>query len=366
MLYLAYFIFAFSAVQLIIAVVNVFFIQQPKKAVSHFNELVSVLIPARNEEANIANLLDDLQNQDYQNIEIIVFNDLSTDKTEEIVNRFTRDDKRIKLINSEGLPNGWLGKNYACHIMSNHARGEYLLFLDADVWLKGGIISNTIAMAEKHHLGLLSIFPKQKMLSIGEIISVPNMNYILLTLLPLVLVRKSKFASLAAANGQFMLFDKSTYFNTLPHEKFKNNKVEDIEIARFYKQKNIPIACLVGNDTIECRMYNGFNEAVNGFSKNVTNFFGNSFFVAILFWVITTFGFIAVFLGFQPEFFVLFLATILTTRVFVSIASRQSILLNLLLLIPQQLALGLFVYKAIFNTLKKQYQWKGRNVSSHL
>lgn len=363
MIYLAYFIIAFSVLQLIVAVVNVIFIQQPKKAVSHFNSLVSVLIPARNEENNIANLLNNLQSQEYENIEIIVFNDLSTDKTEEVVNRIAKDDNRIKLINSDGLSNGWLGKNFACHSLSKHAKGKYLLFLDADVRVKNGIIINSIAVAEKHQLGLLSIFPKQMMLSIGERLTVPNMNYILLSLLPLVFVRKSKFSSIAAANGQFMLFNNAKYFETNPHEKFKNNKVEDIEIARYFKQNNITIACLVGDNAIECRMYNGFNEAVNGFSKNVINFFGNSFLAAILFWIVTTFGFIIVLYSFSTAIFFLYLSIVITYRVIISFISKQNILLNLLFIVPQQFTLGLFIYKAMVYKVKNKFEWKGRSIS---
>jgi glycosyltransferase involved in cell wall biosynthesis len=362
MLYLAYFIFTFTLIQLIVALVNLVYIQQPKSGICNFNGLVSVLIPARNEENNIANLLHDLQNQDYQNIEIIVFNDLSTDRTEEIVTKIAKTDTRIRLANSKGLPQGWLGKNYACHNLSQMAKGEYLLFLDADVRVKGGIITNSIALAENHKTGLLSIFPKQKMASLGEYLTVPAMNYILLTLLPLVLVFKSKFSSMAAANGQFMLFERAKYFETLPHEKFKNNKVEDIEIARYFKQINIPVVCTLGDNTIECRMYNGFDEAVNGFSKNVVNFFGNSFFTAILFWVVTTFGFLVIFSELSTVLFCAFLIVILATRVVITFISKQNIFLNLLLLVPQQLTLGILIYKALICKFNKQLKWKGRNI----
>ena len=363
MIYVAYFIVTFSIIQLLVALTNLLFSKKIKtRNVSSFNGLVSVLIPARNEERNIANLLHDLQNQEYRNIEILVFNDLSTDKTEEIVQRIAKDDSRIRLLNSEGLPNGWLGKNFACHCLSTDAKGDYLLFLDADVRVKGAIILQNITLVEKYSLGLLSIFPKQKMQSLGEYVTVPNMNYILLSLLPLVLVLKSKFASLAAANGQFMLFKKSTYFETLPHEKHKNNMVEDIAIARYFKQNTIPMACLLGDETIQCRMYGGFNEAVNGFSKNVVSFFGNSFFVATMFWLVTTFGVLAIFLTFPLSYFLLYLVIIFSSKIVISIASRQNIIANVILFIPQQLALGFFIVKALTNKVKKENQWKGRNI----
>jgi len=362
MIYLAYIIFAFTLIQLIVAMINSVYIQLPTSGICNFNGLVSVLIPARNEESNIANLLSDLQTLDYKNIEIIVFNDLSTDRTEEIVTKIAKTDTRIRLANSEGLPQGWLGKNYACHNLSQMAKGEYLLFLDADVRVKDGLIANSIALAEKHKTGLLSIFPKQKMVSVGEYLTVPVMNYILLTLLPLVLVLKSKFASMAAANGQFMLFEKAKYVETLRHEKFKNNKVEDIEIARYFKQKNIPVVCTLGDDTIECRMYTGFDEAVNGFSKNVVNFFGNSFFAATLFWVVTTFGFFVILSELSTVLFCTFLITVLAIRVVVSAISKQNIFLNLILLVPQQLTLGILIYKAVIYKFNKQLKWKGRNI----
>ena len=363
MIYLAYFIVGFSVIQLLVAFANLIFNQPFSKSKNNFSGLVSVLIPSRNEDKNIAGILSDLQKQDYQNIEIIVYNDQSTDNTEEIVTKFSGIDRRIKLINSNGLPLGWLGKNYACYNLSKQAKGSFLLFLDADVRISKDIIINTIGHSIKYNIGLLSIFPKQIMKTLGERITIPNMNFILLSLLPLILVRKSKYQSLSAANGQYMLFSSKNYFALNPHEVMKANKVEDIEIARYFKKNNIPIACLTGDDTITCRMYQGFNEAINGFSKNVITFFGNSFVVAFLFWLITTFGFLLVFFSLGLPAVILYLFTILLARIFISIVSKQNLLMNLLLLIPQQFTLGFFIYKAFMYKSKNQYLWKGRNIS---
>jgi hypothetical protein len=188
------------------------------------------------------------------------------------------------------------------------------------------------------------------------------MNYILLSLLPLVLVRKSKLPSYAAANGQFMLFNTEKYRLMTPHELMKNNKVEDIAIARFFKEQKVKIACLVGDDTIQCRMYQGFNDAVDGFSKNVTAFFGNSFIVALLFWFTTTFGFIFVLLAFPWPFFISYIIVYFATRIFTSMVSKQNVFDNLLYLIPQQISCGVFIYKAFINKFIKDYQWKGRSI----
>ena len=276
--------------------------------------------------------------------------------------QFMDYDMRIKLIESSGLPNGWLGKNYACHEMSKQAKGKYFLFLDADVRLSRNIIINSIAKAEKYKLGLLSIFPLQQMYTIGEKITVPNMNFILLSLLPLILVRKTKYQSLAAANGQFMLFQSDNYKSIYPHEKMKANKVEDIEIARYYKQLNIKIACLTGDEKISCRMYHGFNESVNGFSKNVIYFFGRSFVLAYLFWLITTVGFVVVYIGSDITTFILYVIILFIIKILISVISKQETLTNLMFLIPQQLTLGIIILKAGISSLKKDYQWKGRNI----
>ena len=362
MIYLAYFVLAFTAIQLLVSISNLLFRERLKKGRLNSLSLVSVLIPARNEEKNITNILKDLLNQEYDNIEIIVFNDQSDDKTVEIVRDFIKQDNRIKLINSEGLPTGWLGKNFACHCLSRIAKGDYLLFLDADVRVCKGIITNSVTFATHNNLALISIFPKQIIETFGEKITVPNMNYILLSLLPLVLVRKLLSPSLAAANGQFMLFNSAIYKSFHLHELMKNNKVEDIEIARFLKGKKQRIACLTGDETIRCRMYSGFKDAVNGFSKNVSSFFANSIIIALLFWITTTFGFIPVLITMPVTFFILYLVTYLTIRILISVISEQNVYFNLLYIIPQQLSCGMFIYKAFLNRFIKDYQWKGRSV----
>ncbi len=363
MIYMAIFILVFTGMQLIVAFSNLIFKQSLHQNLQEDNVLVSVLIPARNEEKNIENILSDLLQQNYKNIEILIFNDQSTDKTAEVVSCCSKKDSRIHLLNSTELPTGWLGKNFACYSLSKKALGEYFLFLDADVRIKDDIISQTISFTRKHKLGLLSIFPQQTMKSCGEYITVPNMNFILLSLLPLPLVRKIKYSSLSAANGQFMLFHTNDYKKINPHKKVKQEKVEDIRIARIFKKNQIKVACLAGSENISCRMYTNYKEAVNGFSKNILTFFGDSTLAAILFWTITTLGFLFVLFSVSGTVFLAYILTIILIRIFVSIVSKQKILENLIYLVPQQITLGIFIIKAIVKRSKKQFEWKGRNIS---
>ena len=362
MMYIAFFVMVFAVLQLCIAFANMVIRPTLKSQSSHFDDLVSIMIPARNEENNIIQLLTDLQHQTYKNIEILVFNDQSTDRTAELVKEMALYDKRIRLINSDGLPENWLGKNFACHSVAQLAQGDFFLFIDADVRLNEDAVNQSVEYMHKSKVSLMSIFPKQTMLSYGEKMVVPLMNYILLTLLPLFLVRFSKALSLSAANGQFMLFEAEAYQQIKPHEVLKAEKVEDIRIARLFKKLKFKTACLTGSDNINCRMYQNYQESLNGFSKNVTMFFGNSYILALLFWCITTWGFIPVLTSLPILWFWLLNLIVLLTRIFVSVASRQQILSNLILIIPQQLSLGIIIFKSLQYKMRGNYEWKGRKI----
>ncbi|MCX7987696.1 MAG: glycosyltransferase family 2 protein [Bacteroidales bacterium] len=351
----------FACFQFINAFINVVFGQKIKGISNNTKVFISILIPARNEEQNIGNLLESLIKTTDSNTEIIVLNDHSTDKTAEIVKYFANKDLRVKLIDSQPLPNDWLGKNYACYQLSQVARGDYLLFIDADVKINGEVISDAIAYLKKNKLGLLSIFPKQIMVSWGEKFSVPIMNYILLTLLPLILVRISPFRAHAAANGQFMLFDAQCYKRLNPHEVFKQNPVEDIAIARFFKKNKIKVACITGEERVQCQMYNSYQEALNGFSKNIFVFFGNSPLLAFSFWTLAFLGVLPI-VYFYNEWIPIYITLVITTVVLYARACRQNIWMSIFLL-PINLFFMLHVMiVAMVAKKQKSFKWKGRNI----
>ncbi|HRG03916.1 MAG TPA: glycosyltransferase family A protein, partial [Paludibacteraceae bacterium] len=225
MIYILYILVGFAAVQFVVALSNLLFQEKlsekglPQTGVERND--VSVLIPVRNEEKNIGSLLSDLLQAGDNFREIIVFDDESTDGTAEVVSKIASADSRVHLLTSAGLPEGWLGKNHACHRLALEAQGEFFLFLDADVRISKGLIDKMVNYVKKKKLDLLSIFPTQEMTGWQEKITVPNMHYILLSLLPLPLVRLAPFSSLAAANGQCMLFRSETYREMMLHEKFR-------------------------------------------------------------------------------------------------------------------------------------------------
>lgn len=360
---ISYITLLFFGLRFVIAAINVLFSPVLKSGRPRGNPLVSVLIPARNEEDNLGNILSDLQRQNYRNIEVIVFNDESSDRTKELARAYAAEDKRFRVIDSTGLPSGWLGKSHGCHQLAKHSRGDHLLFLDADVRLEYGLIESALAQMQNHHLHLLSVFPQQELHTWGEKLVVPVMNFILLSLLPMILTRKSTHSSLSAANGQFMLFEKNTYHRIIPHEQVKNEPAEDILIARLYKKAGLKMQCMTGNQTIRCRMYKNLNEAINGFAKNIAQFFGGSLFTAFFYWLIGTFGTCFVLLTQSPAHIISLLVFITGINLFVSVAARQSFRLNLFLSIPRQLILGVIILFAFKNKLQKKTLWKGRNIS---
>ncbi|MGC8824420.1 MAG: glycosyltransferase [Bacteroidales bacterium] len=362
-LYLAYASLLFLGIQLINTLLNFIFIQRLRNGAPTTSERISILIPARNEEDNIPFLLADLSKCSNPNLEIVVFDDESTDGTANVVENFAKVDNRIRLIRSNGLPVGWLGKNHACHRLAQNASGNYLLFLDADVRIDESVIADAVVYLKKNNLKLLTVFPTQLMMTFGERISVPIMNYILLSLLPLIFVRISPFASHAAANGQFMLFDADIYKKIKPHQLFKNNPVEDIAIARYFKKQKLKLACITGEKRIKCRMYKTYNDAVNGFSKNVFMFFGNIPILACFFWAFSFLGFIPVIIS-LPQYLTYYLVTQALVIILYSFVSKQNILYNIVLFPFHLCFLTIIIGKALYIRKNKKLKWKERVIYS--
>lgn len=231
------------------------------------NPLMSILIPARNEEENIKRCIISLTKQDYKNIEILVLDDNSTDDTVRIVLELSEKDRRIKLYSGGLLRKGWLGKSYACWQLSKHARGDYLIFTDADTLHFPNSISGAVACLLRYDLDALSVFPKEIMVTFHERMMVPFGHYIILSLMPLYLIRKIKTALFCTAIGQFMLFKKEVYKKIGGHKSIKGKMLEDIKISKRVKSFGYKFMIFDGRSNVYCRMYRNFREIVEGYSK---------------------------------------------------------------------------------------------------
>ncbi len=225
------FVLAGLALFFINLIMNLVALKRPsrKAVVPDDPPLVSVLIPARNEEENIQRCLSSILGQDYPNLEVIVLDDNSTDRTAEIVGGMADDDSRVQLIRGKPLPDGWAGKCYACHQLSQNAHGSWLLFVDADTASRSHMIRSTLQIAIINNVAMLSGFPRQRVSGITQKIVIPILFYfIVMSWFPLWLFHSWKKPGPTLAIGQFLLFKREDYMRIGGHEAVKTRIMEDV------------------------------------------------------------------------------------------------------------------------------------------
>ncbi|RYD87100.1 MAG: glycosyltransferase, partial [Sphingobacteriales bacterium] len=286
----------------------------------------------------------------------------STDRTYEVCRTFANTHTHFRVIKGAELPAGWLGKNYACHQLAQQATGDYFLFLDADEIVHDDLINSTLHRMQLRNLSLLSLFTNQRMVTFGEKAVVPLMHYILLNLLPLRLVYILPNPLIAAASGQFMLFDAVTYRKNQWHSLAKDKIVEDVEIMKLVKLNKYNGEALLANGMISCRMYKTYTGAVNGFGKNFLAAFNYSIpgFLVYLTLLIAGPLIVIMTLNFQLMFFMIGL--IVLTRIMISLSAGQNALVNVLLHPLQMVNLVIIAFSSIQKHLTKTTVWKGRKV----
>lgn len=362
MIWLAFPAFVFLTVRLVIVLINLFSRQWLGKEVPESTPSVSVLIPARNEAENLPGLLDGLLGQSYQSLDIWIYDDDSSDGTLEVIERYAARNSRIRYMRGQSIPEGWNGKNNACHQLAMKAEGAYLLFMDADVKVEPDLVHRAIQHARKYDLTLLSIFPRQLMESFGEKITVPVMNWILVSLLPLALTRVSHYPSLSAANGQFMLFRGREYRQHRFHRLVKDINVEDIHIFRIVKQMGYTAHTVLSRGEISCRMYRSMKEGIFGFTRSVFAFFGGSGVALAIFTLLTTFGILFVWLGMGPLYAWIYLALTILLRALVAMLSLQPVAVTTLLAPLIQLSFVWIVIRSFQLRAGGKNTWKGRTI----
>ncbi|MDP9079753.1 MAG: glycosyltransferase family 2 protein [Bacteroidota bacterium] len=340
------------------------FLSNPKltRVSRRYDSLVSILIPARNEETNILALLQSIQNQDYKNYQVIVYDDCSTDNTYKICAEFAARHPDFSVIKGDDLPDGWLGKNYACHQLAQKAKGEFFLFLDADNEVNNNLINSAVHRMFINKLGLLSLFPNQLMNTMGEKVTVPLLNFLLLNLFPLRLVLLTKQVSFATACGQFMLFDASLYRQHQWHQQARDKVVEDAEIMRLVKSASYNGEALLANGMINCRMYKSYPEAINGFSKNALASFNYSIFGLMAYILLLICGPMIILMTLNYNLIFFMLGLIALTRVMISLESGQNALYNVILHPVQMANMVVIAFLSIQKHLTKKNVWKGRKV----
>jgi len=332
---------------------------------------VSVLIPARNEEHNIARCLEGLVHQTYKHLEIIVLNDHSTDGTARVVQEYAlKYQGLVKLMNGITIPQGWTGKNWACQQLSSAATGDVLIFTDADNTHAATAVAKTVQWLKTYKLGLISAFPQQQTVSFAEQLVVPIMDMFVYAGLPLWLTYNAEHPSLAAANGQWIAFNKDAYTFIGGHFAVKDRIVEDVELARTIKQRGIDMITAAGTSEIFCRMYTSFDEVWHGFTKNIfglVRYNGNAFFALML--MLFALCILPYFLVFVEEYRTLCLATIVLNLLMRGILAwrfKHPLVPSILLHpvgVGLMIAIGVNSYKEVS---RGTIRWKDREIAVHL
>ena len=234
-----------------------------------YSPKVSVIIPARNEEKNIGKCLDSLIAQDYTNYDILVIDDNSTDGTWDIIKEYEEKNSNITAHSGKPLAEGWLGKQYACHQLSQIATGEYLIFTDADTVHTKKSISWAITNIIKHNSDLLSAYLYYPIHSIGEALILPGIYLMTSFMLPLWKVPKKNNPNYSFAIGQLLVCRAEAFHSIGGYTRFKNSIVEDISMAKLMKIHGFKTIFIDGKDYVSCRMYTSFLEVCKGFIKNI-------------------------------------------------------------------------------------------------
>ena len=229
---------------------------------------VSVIVPARNEEANLADCLRSLSSQPGPDYEIIVVDDHSTDRTQAIADGFP-----VTVIAADPLPDGWSGKCNACWSGSKIAKGKWLLFTDADTRHSANSIEQGLREAKEKNAAMLSYSPKQEVRGFAERALMPAIFAELATTYRPKEVSDPN-APAAAANGQYILIRRDAYDAVGGHAEIAQAILEDVELAKRVKQAGYKLQFRM-SDAVSARMYRNFAQMWEGWTKNLALLFPN-------------------------------------------------------------------------------------------
>ena len=337
---------------------------------------LSVIIPARNEGDCLGDCLRSLVSQSEtaweigRDWEVLVIDDNSTDQTHAIASSF----HEVTVLRASALEKGWTGKANAVWAGAKVARGEWLLFTDADTVHEPGHLSLAIVEAERHNVGMLSYSPRQIVTGLWQRALMPLVFSELSISYPPAKVSDPE-THLAAANGQFLLVRRDVYFRIGGHEAVKDAVLEDVELANIIKRRKLGLRFRYAPEAVSTRMYRSFGAMFEGWTKNLALLFGNP--IALAAWrildllLLIGLPVLAWFLYEQNAQIVLIVALMLLWvrnlwRYYRRVAKSNFPFADCLI---SPIALPLFavlLYKSWFNhTVTKRVSWKGRDYVSH-
>jgi len=322
---------------------------------------VSILVPARNEERIIEQSVRAFLAQDYPALEVIVVDDRSTDATPRILASI--DDPRLVVIRGEEMPDGWLGKPWALHQATARARGELLMFVDADIFYAPGTISAAVAHIEQRKAAMIALLPRFELHGFWENAAMPQLAMSVFSFLPIWIGERRQIALLAMGGGPGNFVRRADYDAVGGHEALRDAVVDDVSLARRLRKSGRRTETVLADDFVFLRMYHGLREVIDGFTKNAFAIFGRSYIFAlttvVLMLLIHFAPYIAACFGNWPS--IATIVVISLTRVVLFRALRYP-LWSAIFLHPVMTAIWawIFIRSMWLTGIRRQLHWRGR------
>ena len=262
--------FSLALLYAVVTCMNLAVFRAPAARSGDMPARVSVLIPARDEAANIRDAVRAALDQERAEVEIVVLDDGSTDGTAGIVRALAEADGRVRLIRGADLPSGWNGKQHACHQLAQRATKPVLLFVDADVRLERDAVARMHAYLARDGLDLVSGFPRQVTGTLAEKVTIPQILVLLLGYLPFPFARLSNSVGFAAGCGQLMMVRARAYHAAGGHAAFRDRMHDGLNLPRNVRKAGGLTDILDATSVASCRMYDNWDDIWAGFTKNAT------------------------------------------------------------------------------------------------
>lgn len=229
--------------------------------------LVSIVIPARNESSTISAVVASILATTYHPIELLVVDDRSTDDTAALVEAFS--DPRLRLVRGEKLPHGWYGKPWACFQGYRAAKGEILLFTDADTRHAPELLGRAVGALVKEEAGLVTVAPLQRCVTFWERVVMPQIWLLLALRYHPDAVNRARRERDVIANGQFILTTREAYEAAGTHAAVRQEVAEDLALAQTFLRHGRKLHFAFAERLMETRMYQGLGHLIEGWSKNI-------------------------------------------------------------------------------------------------
>jgi glycosyltransferase involved in cell wall biosynthesis len=324
---------------------------------------VSIVVPARNEERTIERTLRALLAQTFAPLEVILVNDRSTDATAAIAELVAATEPRLVIVHGEEPPDGWLGKPWALHQGSRRARGDLLLFVDADIHYAPQTVATLVERILTRDVAMVSLFPRFEMHGFWEHIGMTGLATVGFMVMPAWLGNRTSIVELGIGGGPGNLVRRDAFEEIGGYEALKDAIIDDVGMARQIRARGQRTEFVIGDTLASLRMYHGRREIIDGFTKNLFPVLGGSYVIAILMLLLVVlFDFVPYALALRGDVLAVVAVGLIAVSRVVLFARLRYRLDNALFGFPlSQLFWAWILFRSMWVTgIRRQMHWRGR------